>query len=57
MTQFKILEDLIYSEISKVLDEVQAKDNYLYNASFASNTNGWETKNDVRFFTVNGNSY
>ena len=54
MTQFKILEDLIYSEISKVLDEVQAKDNYLYNASFASNTNGWEAKNDVRFFTVNG---
>lgn len=54
MTQFKILEDLIYSEISKVLDEVQAKDNYLYNAAFASNTNGWETKNDVRFFTVDG---
>lgn len=54
MTQFKILEDLIYSEISKVLDEAQAKDNYLYNAAFASNTNGWETKNDVRFFTVNG---
>lgn len=54
MTQFKILEDLIYSEISKVLDEVQANDNYLYNAAFASNTNGWETKNDVRFFTVNG---
>jgi hypothetical protein len=54
LTQFKILEDLIYSEISKVLDEVQAKDNYLYNATFASNTNGWETKNDVRFFTVNG---
>jgi hypothetical protein len=54
LTQFKILEDLIYSEISKVIDEVQAKDNYLYNASFASNTNGWETKNDVRFFTVNG---
>lgn len=54
MTQFKILEDLIYSEISKVLDEVQAEDNYLYNAAFASNTNGWETKNDVHFFTVNG---
>lgn len=54
LTQFKILEDLIYSEISKVLDEVQAEDNYLYNAAFASNTNGWETKNDVRFFTVNG---
>lgn len=54
MTQFKVLEGLIYSEISKVLDEVQAKDNYLYNAAFASNTDGWETKNDVRFFTVNG---
>jgi hypothetical protein len=54
LTQFKILEDLIYSEISKVIDEVQAEDNYLYNAAFASNTNGWETKNDVRFFTVNG---
>lgn len=54
MTQFKILEDLIYSEISKVLDEIQAEDNYLYNATFASNTNGWETKNDVHFFTVNG---
>lgn len=54
LTQFKILEDSIYSEISKVLDEVQAEDNYLYNAAFASNTNGWETKNDVRFFTVNG---
>lgn len=54
LTQFKILDGSIYSAISKVLDEVQAKDNYLYNASFASNTNGWETKNDVRFFTVNG---
>lgn len=54
MTQFKILEDLIYSEISKVLDEVQAKDNYLYNSAFASNTNGWEAKNDIHFFTVNG---
>lgn len=54
MTQFKILEDLIYSEISKVLDEIQAEDNYLYNSAFASNTNGWEAKNDVHFFTVNG---
>lgn len=54
MTQFKILEDLIYSEISKVLDEIQAEDNYLYNSAFASNTNGWEAKNDIHFFTVNG---
>lgn len=54
MTQFKILEGLIYSEISKVLDEIQAEDNYLYNSAFASNTNGWEAKNDIHFFTVNG---
>lgn len=54
MTQFQILEDLIYSEISKVLDEIQTEDNYLYNSAFASNTNGWEAKNDIHFFTVNG---
>lgn len=54
MAQFQILEDLIYSEISKVLDEIQAEDNYLYNSAFASNTNGWEAKNDIHFFTVNG---
>lgn len=54
MTQFQILEDLIYSEISKVLDDIQAEDNYLYNSAFASNTNGWEAKNDIHFFTVNG---
>lgn len=54
MTQFQILEGLIYSEISKVLDEIQAEDNYLYNSAFASNTNGWEAKNDIHFFTVNG---
>lgn len=54
LTQFQILEDLIYSEISAVRDEVQAKDNYLYNAAFASNTNGWETTSNIRFFTVNG---
>lgn len=54
MTQFQILEDLIYSEISKVLDEIQAEDNYLHNSAFASNTNGWEAKNDIHFFTVNG---
>ena len=54
MTQFKILEDLIYSEVSKVLDEVQTKDNFLYNSAFASNTDGWDTTNRIRFFTVNG---
>lgn len=54
MTQFKILENLIHSEISSVRDEVMSKDNYLYNAAFASNTKGWETVNNIRIFTVNG---
>lgn len=54
LTQFQVLEDLIYSEVSKVLDEVQTKDNFLYNSAFASNTDGWDTTNCIRFFTVNG---
>lgn len=54
LTQFQVLEDLIYSEISKVYDEVQAKYNYLFNSAFATNTNGWETTNNIRFLTVNG---
>lgn len=54
LTQFQVLENLIYSEISKIYDEVQTKDNYLFNSAFASNTNGWETTNNIRFFTVNG---
>lgn len=54
LTQFQMLEDLIHSEISKVYDDVQTKDNYLFNSAFASNTDGWITTNKVRFFTVNG---
>lgn len=54
LTQLQVLENLIYSEISSVRDEVQAKDNYLSNAAFASNTDSWETMNNIRFFLVNG---
>lgn len=54
LTQLQVLENLIYSEISSVRDEVQAKDNYLSNAAFASNTDSWETMNNIRFFTING---
>lgn len=53
LTQFQILEDLIHSEISSVRDEIQAKDNYLYNSVFSSNTDGWQTYNKINFFTVN----
>lgn len=54
LTQLQVLENLIYSEISSVRDEVQAKDNYLSNAAFASNTDSWETMNNIRFFLING---
>ncbi len=54
MTRFEILENMIRSEISSVRDEVQAKDNYLRNSAFASNTDGWDTVNDIRLFTVSG---
>lgn len=54
LTQLQVLENLIYSEISSVRDEVQAKDNYLSNAAFASNTDSWETTNNIGLFTVNG---
>lgn len=53
LTQFQILEDLIHLEISSVRDEIQAKDNYLYNSVFSSNTDGWQTYNKINFFTVN----
>ncbi|WP_300877968.1 phage tail protein [uncultured Bacteroides sp.] len=54
LTQFRLLENLVYSAVSSVRDEVQAKDNYLANAAFASNTDGWETTGNIRFFTLNG---
>lgn len=55
LTQFGVLENLIYSEISSVRDEIQAKDNYLYNSSFMYSTDGWETSNNIRLFSINGN--
>lgn len=57
LTQFQMLEDLIHSEISKVYDDVQTKDNYLFNSAFASNTDGWITTNKVRFSPLMGNSF
>lgn len=54
LTQFRLLENLVYSMVASVRDEVQAKDNYLTNAAFASNTDCWETSDNIRFFTLNG---
>lgn len=52
-TKFQIIEGNIKSEISSVREEVSAKDNYLRNASFSSNTSSWETTNDMHLFSVN----
>lgn len=52
LTQFQALENLIYTEVSGMRDEIQSKDNYLYNSAFATSTNGWQTTNRVSFFTV-----
>lgn len=54
LTQFQIMEDLIHSEISKVYDDIQEKDNYLFNSAFTTSTNGWTTTSNIKLFTVNG---
>lgn len=53
-TQFTIMEGMLRSEISSVRAEINAKDNYLSNASFASNLDGWEYSNNVRLFDTSG---
>lgn len=53
-TKFMILENLINSEISSLRDEIQQKDNYLFNSAFATDTKGWTANTEIRFFTVNG---
>ena len=53
-TQFTIMEGQIRSEISSVRSEINAKDNYLSNASFTSNLDKWEYENDVRVFDTSG---
>lgn len=52
-TKFSIIEGNIKSEISSIREEVSAKDNYLTNATFSTNTASWETINDMRLFSVN----
>ena len=52
MTMFSIMEGMIKSEISSVRNEINAKDNYLDNAAFADNMNGWSGNNRIRIFSV-----
>jgi len=53
-TQFTIMEGMIRSEISSVRAEINAKDNYLTNASFSSNLESWTYENDVQVFRTSG---
>lgn len=53
-TQFAIMEGMLRSEISSVRAEINAQDNYLSNASFSSNLDGWEYSNNVRLFDTSG---
>ena len=53
-TQFSIMEGMIRSEVSSVRSEINAKNNYLSNASFTENLNLWEFDNDVRVFDTSG---
>lgn len=53
-TQFAIMEGMIRTEISSVRSEINAKDNYLSNASFSSNLESWSYENNVRVFNTSG---
>nr|DAS47153.1 MAG TPA: tail protein [Caudoviricetes sp.] len=52
MTMFSIMEGMIKSEISSVRNEINAKDNYLSNASFSGDLMDWSSTNRVRVFRV-----
>lgn len=54
LTRFEIVEGKVQSEISAFRVEVNAKDNYLANASFAHDTEKWEAASDIAPFTVAG---
>lgn len=54
LTKFEVMEGLFRSEISSIKTQVSSKDNYLANASFASNTDKWSTINDQNVFAVGG---
>lgn len=57
LTQFQITEDLLHSEIAKLQEEVNKKDNFLSNSSFTTSVDKWETTNQTRFYTFGGKFY
>lgn len=54
LTQFSIMEGQIRANMSSVQQQINAEDNYLSNASFASDLEKWEYANDVRIFDTAG---
>lgn len=54
LTKFEVMEGLFRSEISSIKTQISTKDNYLSNASFATNTDKWSTVNEQNVFAVNG---
>lgn len=53
-TQFAVLEGMIRASVSSVIQQINAEDNYLSNASFASDMGMWEFFNDVKVFRTSG---
>lgn len=53
-TQFKVLENLITSEISSVRKEIAERDNILSNAAFSEDTLKWQTSQSYTPYTIDG---
>ena len=53
-TQFKVLENLITSEISSVRKEIAERDNILSNAAFSEDTLKWQTSQSYTTYTIDG---
>ena len=54
LTMFSIMEGMIKGGISSVRNEINAKDNYLRNASFSADLSDWSSTNRIRVFRVGG---
>lgn len=54
LTKFEVMEGLFRSEISSIKTQISSRDNYLANASFATNTDKWSTVNEQNVFAVSG---
>lgn len=53
-TQFKVLENLITSEISSVRKDIAERDNILSNAAFSEDTLKWQTSQSYTPYTIDG---